>query len=85
VDVVAGHAQRARDELFPVAATGEPWVTSLLEEMTAKWARGESYYRLNAGQTDAAKEFLSLLSAVSRQEAQGLDARTFAALQRARG
>jgi hypothetical protein len=70
-------AQRARDELFPVAATGEPWVTSLLEEMTARWARGESYYRISAGQTDAAKEFFTLLAAVSRQEARGPDARTF--------
>ena len=75
----AAIAQRARGMgPFPVAATGEPWVTSLLEQMTANWARGESYHRLkNAGQTVAAKEFLSLLAAVSRQEAEGLDARTF--------
>src|ERR1700676_4940280 len=27
-------AQRARDELLPVAGAGEPWVASLLDEMT---------------------------------------------------
>ncbi|WOH80576.1 DUF2220 family protein [Bradyrhizobium sp. BEA-2-5] len=70
-------AQRVRDELLPVAATGEPWVASLLDEMTARWARGEAAYRLTAAQADAAKEFFTLLGSISRQEARGLDARTF--------
>jgi hypothetical protein len=70
-------AQRVRDELLPVAATGEPWVAGLLGEMTARWARGEAAYRLTAGQADAANEFFALLAAISRQEARGLDARTF--------
>ncbi|WP_407180439.1 Wadjet anti-phage system protein JetD domain-containing protein [Bradyrhizobium sp. STM 3562] len=70
-------AQRVRDELLPVATTGEPWVVSLLDEMTAKWARSEAAYRLTAGQSDAAKEFFTLLASISRQEARGLDARTF--------
>jgi hypothetical protein len=70
-------AQRVRDELLPVAATGEPWVAGLLDEMTARWARGEAAYRLTAGQADAAKEFFTLLASISRQEARGLDARTF--------
>jgi hypothetical protein len=30
-------AQRAKDELLPVATTGEPWVANLLDEMTARW------------------------------------------------
>ncbi|MGY3238338.1 hypothetical protein ACVWZ4_001030 [Bradyrhizobium sp. USDA 4472] len=70
-------AQRLRDELLPIAANGEPWVVGLLEEMTAKWARSEAAYRLTASQPDAAKEFFTLLASISRQEARGLDARTF--------
>lgn len=70
-------AQRVRDELLPVAATGEPWVITLLDDMTARWARSEAAYRLTAGQVDAAKEFFSLLASISREEARGLDARTF--------
>lgn len=73
----AATAQRAREELLPVAATGEPWVATLLDEMTGRWIRGEASYRLTAAQTHAAKEFFTLLAAISRQEAQGLDARTF--------
>lgn len=70
-------AQRVKQELLPVAATGEPWVVGLLDEMTARWARGEAAYRLTASQADAAKEFFTLLASISRQEARGLDARTF--------
>ncbi|MGY8662438.1 Wadjet anti-phage system protein JetD domain-containing protein [Bradyrhizobium sp. UFLA05-109] len=70
-------AQRVRDELLPIAATGEPWVVSLLGEMTARWARSEAAYRLTAAQADSAKEFFTLLASISRQEAKGLDGRTF--------
>ncbi len=70
-------AQRAREELLPVAATGEPWVASLLDEMTGRWTRGEAAYRLTAAQAEATKEFFTLLASISRQEARGLDARTF--------
>jgi hypothetical protein len=70
-------AQRARDELLPVAERGENWVAALLDEMTGRWARSEAAYRLTAGQTEAAREFLTLLASISRQEARGLDARTF--------
>jgi hypothetical protein len=85
-ELLAGHlgrptapevARRVRDELFPVAATGDPWVVSLLDEMTARWARSEAAYRLTAAQADSAKEFFALLASISRQEARGLDARTF--------
>ena len=44
----AATAQRAREELLPVAATGEPWVAGLLDEMTGRWASGEAAYRLTA-------------------------------------
>ncbi|MFB6451163.1 DUF3322 domain-containing protein [Bradyrhizobium tunisiense] len=71
-------AQRVRGELLPVATTGEPWVATLLNEMTARWSRGEAAYRLTAGHADAAKEFFTLLTSISRKEARGLDARTFA-------
>lgn len=71
-------AQRVRDELLPVAATGEPWVITLLNDMTARWARSEAAYRLTAGQVDAAKEFFSLLASISREEARGLSSSTVA-------
>ncbi len=85
-ELLAGHlgrptapatAQRVREELLPVAATGEPWVVTLLDEMAARWARGEAAYRLTSAQADAAKEFFRLLASISREEARGLDARTF--------
>jgi hypothetical protein len=49
----------------------------VLDEMTGRWARGETSYRLNATQTVAAREFFTLLASMSRHEARGLDARTF--------
>ncbi|WLA63757.1 Wadjet anti-phage system protein JetD domain-containing protein [Bradyrhizobium diazoefficiens] len=70
-------AQRVREQLLPVAAAGEPWVATLLDEMTTRWARSEAAYRLTAGQAEAAKEFLTLLASISRHEARGLDSRTF--------
>ncbi|MFK4492525.1 hypothetical protein ABIA45_007603 [Bradyrhizobium sp. USDA 336] len=70
-------AQRVREELLPLAVAGEPWVVGLLDEMTARWARSQAAYRLTAGQADAAREFFTLLASISRQEARGLDARTF--------
>ncbi|TYO61478.1 hypothetical protein FXV83_37995 [Bradyrhizobium hipponense] len=70
-------AQRLREDLLPVATAGEPWIVGLLDEMTARWARGESAYRLTAAQADSANEFFTLLASISRQEARGLDARTF--------
>jgi hypothetical protein len=70
-------AQRAREDVLPVAASGEPWVVALLDEMTGRWARREASYRLNATQTEANREFFTLLASMSRHEARGLDARTF--------
>ncbi|WLA64911.1 Wadjet anti-phage system protein JetD domain-containing protein [Bradyrhizobium diazoefficiens] len=70
-------AQRVKEELLPIATTGEPWIVSLLDEMAPRWARGEAAYRLTVAQVDAAKEFFTLLASISRQEARGLDARTF--------
>ncbi|MCK1465884.1 Wadjet anti-phage system protein JetD domain-containing protein [Bradyrhizobium sp. CW10] len=73
----AATAQRVRQELLPVATAGEPWIATVLDEMAARWARGEAAHRLTAGQAEAAKEFFTLLASISRQEARGLDARTF--------
>jgi Uncharacterized protein conserved in bacteria N-term (DUF3322) len=56
---------------------GEPWVASLLDEMTARSARGEAAYRLTAAQAEVTREFFTLLASISRSEARGLDARTF--------
>ncbi|WP_051677655.1 Wadjet anti-phage system protein JetD domain-containing protein [Bradyrhizobium sp. URHD0069] len=70
-------AQRARDELLPIATSGEAWVVRLLDEMAGHWARSESAYRLAAAEIEASKEFFMLLASISRLEARGLDARTF--------
>ncbi|WP_370100299.1 DUF3322 domain-containing protein [Bradyrhizobium yuanmingense] len=64
-------AQRVREELLPIAATGEPWVGALLDEMAARWARSEAAYRLTAGRAHAAKEFFTLLASISRQKRAG--------------
>ena len=45
----AALAQRGRDELLPIATSGEPWVAGLLDEMAGRWARGDAAYRLNCG------------------------------------
>jgi hypothetical protein len=73
----AAMARRARKEVLPIAASGEPWVVGLLDEMTGRWARRETSYRLSATQTEATREFFTLLASMSRHEARGLDARTF--------
>lgn len=70
-------AQRARDELLPIAATGRPWVSALLDEIVARWTRGEAAYRLTAAPFEAGREFFTLLASISRDESRGLDARTF--------
>jgi hypothetical protein len=70
-------ARRAREDVLPIAVSGEQWVVRLLDEMTGRWARGETSYRLNATQTEATREFFTLLASISRHEAKGLDARTF--------
>jgi hypothetical protein len=70
-------AQRARDEILPIATSGDTWVVRLLDQMVARWARSETAYRLAATQVEPAKEFFTLLASFSREEARGLDARTF--------
>jgi hypothetical protein len=72
--VIAGQAKLA---LAPVASTGEAWVGLLLDEMTARWSRGESAFRLPPSALNLAREFIALLAAISRDKAQGLDGRTF--------
>ncbi|TWS99844.1 Wadjet anti-phage system protein JetD domain-containing protein [Reyranella sp. CPCC 100927] len=71
-------ASEARGRLKPVIQDGEPWLTGILDEMQGRWMRGEPAYRLGADDIEGAKEFLALLCAISRGQARGLDARTFA-------
>jgi hypothetical protein len=71
-------ASEARKKLEAVVVHGDAWSVRVLEEMQNRWARGEQAYRLGVDDVDAAKEFLTLLCAISRNEARGLDARTFA-------
>jgi hypothetical protein len=70
-------ADQARSELLPIAAGGAPWVASLLDDIIARWARAEPAFRLPPSAINLAGEFLSLLAAISNDQARGLDARTF--------
>jgi hypothetical protein len=49
----------------------------VLDEMEARWSRGEQAYRLSPTDVDGSRELLVLLRAISSGEARGLDARTF--------
>jgi hypothetical protein len=70
-------ARNLSASLAPVAARGEAWVTEVLEEMSARWSRGESAHRLLPSDHDAAHELIALLAAISKDLARGLDGRTF--------
>lgn len=85
--VLAGHlgrtpaavaASEARKDLETVVRDGAPWLVEVLDEMQSRWARSEQAYRLGASDLEAAREFVTLLRAISKDEARGLDARTFA-------
>ncbi len=70
-------ADQAKAALLPAASSGEAWVRSLLDDMTARWSRGETAFRLPSTATDLASEFIALLAAISKDQARGLDGRTF--------
>jgi hypothetical protein len=70
-------ADRLSEALMPVAENGEPWVAGIVRDMARRWARGESAYRIPPSTAEAAKEFIALLAAMSKDRARGLDARTF--------
>ena len=70
-------AHEARLNLEPAIRHGEPWLVSILDEIESRWARGETAFRLPSGEIEAAEEFLTLLAAISKGHARGLDARTF--------
>lgn len=68
----------ARRSLATIIDSGEAWLVEILDEMEEQWSLGEQAYRLSSTDMDAAREFLTLLHAVSNGDARGLDARTFA-------
>lgn len=72
--VTAGDARRS---LSTIVDNGEAWLVQILDEMEERWSRGEQTYRLGSTDLDAAREFLTLLRAISDGGARGLDARTF--------
>ena len=72
--VAAGDTRRG---LATIVGNGEAWLVKILDEMEERWSRGEQAYRLGSTDLDAAREFLTLLRAISNGEARGLDARTF--------
>lgn len=71
-------ATDARRNLEDCIEGGPPWLAEILDEMTARWARGESAYKLGPSDVGASREFLMFLRAVSKDEARGVDARSFA-------
>jgi Uncharacterized protein conserved in bacteria C-term(DUF2220)/Uncharacterized protein conserved in bacteria N-term (DUF3322) len=70
-------ANQSKAVLEPIAAGGEPWVLRVLEEMASRWSRGEAAFRLLSDDTVLAREFIALLVAISKDQARGLDGRTF--------
>lgn len=70
-------ARDARRHLEPFIENGEQWLVQILDQMEARWSRGEQAYRLGSTNLDASREFLTLLRAISNGEARALDARTF--------
>lgn len=71
-------AQEAKSLLAPLVTGADAWVHRVLDEIGDRWSRGEAGFRLPPGDTDLAGEFLTLLAAISKDQARGLDARTFA-------
>src|ERR1700722_2306352 len=71
-------ASEARKSLESIVRGAEPWLGGILDEMQGRWARGEQSFRFGANDLKAAGEFLTLLCAISKGEARGLDPRTFA-------
>jgi len=70
-------AREVRAVLEAVAEGAESWVLVILQDMEGRWSRGEPALRLSADDIDQAKEFFMLLAAISRDQAHGLDGRTF--------
>lgn len=70
-------ASQTREALESVIDGAQDWVRDVLDEMQARWARSEPSFRLAPSVIEPAREFLSLLTAISKDEARGLDARTF--------
>jgi hypothetical protein len=70
-------ANQNKAVLEPIAAGGEPWVLRVLEGMVSRWSRGEAAFRLLTDDTVLAREFIALLVAISKDQARGLDGRTF--------
>jgi hypothetical protein len=75
--LAAVYAEEARGELMPIAFCGEPWVIPVLDDLLCRWARSEPAFRIQPSAMESAGEFLSLLAAISKDQARGLDARTF--------
>lgn len=70
-------AKEARLMLDACGSGGADWVVKLLDEIESRWSRGEQAFRLQPDQTTLAREFVTLLAAISKDQARGLDARTF--------
>jgi hypothetical protein len=70
-------ADQAKTALLSAASSGDAWIMSVLDGMTARWARGETAFRLPATAIDLAGEFIAFLAAISKDQARGLDGRTF--------
>jgi hypothetical protein len=70
-------ASQIKAALEPVVANAEGWLLEILERMERRWSRGEPAFRIPPDNVDLAREFLTLLAAISADQARGLDVRTF--------
>lgn len=70
-------ANQTKEALRSVVDGGADWVRDVLDDMASRWGRSEPAFRLVPNAIEPAREFLTLLAAISRDEARGLDARTF--------
>jgi hypothetical protein len=70
-------ASAARQKLDAVIQGEASWLKPVLDDIESRWSRGEAAFRLQPGEIEPALEFLTFLAAVSKDQARGLDARTF--------
>lgn len=70
-------ASAARQKLDAVIQGEAPWIKPVLDDIESRWSRGEAAFRLQPGEIEPALELLTFLVAISKDQARGLDGRTF--------
>ncbi|HZQ14049.1 MAG TPA: Wadjet anti-phage system protein JetD domain-containing protein [Pseudolabrys sp.] len=70
-------ASAARQKLDAGIQGAVPWVKAILDDIESRWSRGEAALRLQPDEIEPALEFLTFLVAISKDQARGLDSRSF--------